>query len=84
MLHKNSQHFGKYNSRPLNWICPICNTEIYGSKEFCNKCNIDRSNKKRKITLHSSGDWICPLCKFRISPNETYCNTCKVDCYGNS
>ena len=82
MLHKNSQHFGKYNSRPLNWICSGCNREIYGSKEFCVTCDIGRNGKKRTITPHPSGDWNCPTCKFRVSPNEQYCNTCKVDCYG--
>lgn len=82
MLHKNSHHFGCYRNRPDNWICKCCNREIFGSKEYCLKCNLDKNGNKKFIHLHTSGDWNCPVCKFRVSILNKYCNKCNVNIHG--
>ena len=84
MLHRNSQHFGSYRNRPDNWICKSCNREIFGSKEYCLKCNIDRHGERKFVPLHPSGDWNCPICKFRVSILNQYCNKCDVTMYGEN
>jgi hypothetical protein len=83
MLRRNSRHFGRYNNRPHDWICPGCDCSIFGSKDICQKCNINRIGQKICSEIHPSGDWNCPKCKFRVSENKQYCNKCNIDKYGD-
>ena len=83
MFKRNSHHFGIYHNRPTDWVCSGCDKVIFGSKEICVKCNIDRYGNKRGASTHPSGDWNCPRCSFRVFSERKYCNKCKIDRYGN-
>lgn len=87
MLHRNSQYFSGYRNRPADWNCPKCSDKIFGSKQYCIKCNVDRYGSSRfNINMLKTGvvDWNCPGCNFKVFSAKKYCNKCNIDRDGNS
>lgn len=61
-----------------DWNCPKCNYKIFGTKNTCYKCNVDR--KGNTINAIKIGDWNCPKCgdyQFARNNNCRKCNTIK-------
>lgn len=53
-----------------DWNCPKCNYRIFGRKQYCSKCNIDRDGDKKPPRF---GDWICNGCGGNIFARKDKC-----------
>jgi hypothetical protein len=64
-----------------DWNCKGCNFLIYGSKDRCFKCNLDRNGDK--VVQKRAGDWNCKGCGFLLYASKASCFKCKLNRKGD-
>ena len=88
--HANSSQPGESSreSSHRDWMCPICNFKIYGSKKRCKKCNTKRPSSNdvivtpepnvppNPIDIPREGDWTCPKCTDYQFAKNKFCRSC--------
>jgi rubrerythrin len=58
-----------------DWTCPKCSFIIFGKKDHCYKCNVDKSGQ----IIKEKRDWKCPKCNFLIFGSKEKCFKCNVN-----
>ena len=67
--------------RSDDWICKGCRGKVFGNRDRCVRCNLDKYGNKD--IRYNCGDWICKGCGCKIFGKKKKCFKCNLDRNGN-
>lgn len=64
-----------YHSNSRDWNCKKCNEKIFGSKNMCFKCHVDKLGNP-VARQQNPNDWDCKKCNDHQFSKNTQCRKC--------